>query len=244
MEKQTKTLFYIGTENDKKNRLKPPGKALPVYRLARPLPYAQGSLQIYFCLLPAFFPEDSLKGVRTGKKRWSEKRQKKKWYAALSNAFDDAKADLQGGGFDFVVIAKQAEDLPEELFAVCLWEARRSRESDSISITLPGDCGRLKAEQVITLMEPYLSRINSVALVGEESENADFLEDYLYEEYGIPTSYEKYPLKNTVWIDLSEQENPIQVKYAKENRIYHLNKTEVMKFLDTTAKNGYNTKVN
>lgn len=246
------------------DRKKPPGQALTVCKLARPLSYAQGSLQIYFCLLPDFLLEDLLQGVGTGKKRWSTKRRKKKWYAVTGNAIKVAKADLQGGRFDYMVIegpargifdlqnrAEEAaelhfadKDLPEELFAVCLWEAQKNRVVDSISISLPKECGTLAVEQVIALTKPYLSRINSAALVGEESEAANVLENYLYDEYGIPVSYEKYPLKNTIWIDLEEHQNTIYEKYVNENGIYHLNKAEVMKFLDTTAKNGYNTKVN
>ena len=98
--------------------------------------------------------------------------------------------------------------------------------------------------RLITIAEPYLQRINYALFVGEKDAGAEMLEDYLYEEYGIIMTYGKYPVSNTVWIDLGDAENRKLSKYAKENGICHINRTEVLKFLDTAAKNGYNTKVN
>ena len=64
-----------------------------------------------------------------------------------------------------------------------------------MNLSLPEECGGETVEEAVRLLSPYLSRINSLVMVGEESESAWQIEDYLYDEYGIVTSYARRPEK-------------------------------------------------
>ena len=81
------------------------------------------------------------------------------------------------------------------------------------------------AESVKSLLWPYLSRMNSIIFVGKETRAAQDLEDFFYEEYGIVTEYGD-----------SEKEDALYLNFSQQR--------EMLKFLDTAVKTGYNTGVN
>lgn len=117
------------------------------------------------------------------------------------------------------------------------------------------------------LLEEYLPRINHMTVVTDRPEvYADF-SDYLYEEYGIPVSYvarlekrlgkskktvildgrahyqppcEALP-EEAAYIDFWSENKKRGILEAKRKDIRYLS---AVKFLDTLAKNGYNTRVN
>ena len=136
------------------------------------------------------------------------------------------------------------EELVDRLCEVYLYRERKTNRDTTLSLSLPKECGELAVMRLMAIAEPYLQRINRVLYVGAKDGGAGMLEEYLYEEYGIIMTYEKYPQRGTIWIDLEDAENQNLSKYAKENGICHINRAEVLKFLDTAVKNGYNTKVN
>ena len=184
------------------------------------------------------------------KKQLQERREK---LLVLSQTIEKAQNLLYLYDNENVVYGKELSHLLKErhpkpivLYAVCLKLAREKKKGKNekvLTLSLPDDCGWLMEEDIIRLLTPYLSRINAVAFLCERTDCTERISDYLFEEYGILTSYESRPVKETVWIDFGEQKKRQLVRYAAENGIYHLNDEEVVKFLDTTVKNGYNTEV-
>lgn len=249
MDRNIKKIFYITLdENAEKLKRKVP---LAVYRCERKMPFAgsgkalgkrcaaDSEVQIYFSLLPDSFVKDM-----------GKTRKRKQWLQKLRDAVGYAQGN-PGRGYEDIICSdrlsaffKRQQELPEELFASGLYAGRVNFSFKHINITIPKDCSSLMAERVIRLLGPYLPQINTVSFVGEETENTYLIEDYLYEEYGIITSYQKRPEKNTVWLDFEEEKAMLLTPYVLENGIYHINRNEVLKFLDTTVKSGYNTKVN
>lgn len=113
----------------------------------------------------------------------------------------------------------------------------------------------------------YLPRINHFTLIGEETEEWRAFGEYIYEEYGIPTSYmrqmertgarsghtvvldgrKNYKIpygavpEGAFYVDLwSVEEKRIQLAKIRRDVRY----VSIVKFLDTIVKNGYNTIVN
>lgn len=240
-----KNIYYVGIEE------RTPEKGeLSVYRQVRPLLFEGGLLQIYFSSLP-------VQAVEPIEGNFFQKKKKLRMRQQQWRRLEETIAFVQGlpewNGTDDVIFSERlqrengrSQDLPLELYAVCLKKIKADQKLDlsTVSLSLPNDCGGMAVEGVMSLLLPYLSRVNAVVYVGEESEATGRLEAFLYEEYGILLSYEKKPYQDTVWIDLSEKEGNSLNRYAIENKIYHLNSAEAWKFLDTTVKNGYNTKVN
>ena len=148
--------------------------------------------------------------------------------------FSEKLCDLMG----------EERELPLFLFSAGLKRLKERQSFAHISISLPEECGPVAVDNIVGLLKPYLSRINYVVFVGKESENAAWVEEYLYGEYGIVMSYGKRPEKNTVWLDLGEKKSAAVEEFAHSNGIYHLCREEMLKFLDTMVKNGYNTKIN
>lgn len=254
MEVQTKNIFYIAIWEK---------EDFYSGKLLRPLLYPGGKIQVYFCVLP---DEKEL-----SKNRWKRKRREKFLLHCLSEAYQEACEVLRDDGFEsfdtvlmsqpfiqfFSHVEKKIKDeriwelwrhgqdeIPEELFSVCLQNARAKNNGAVMNISLPKDCSETVTEQMITLLTPYLSRVNLMVYVGEPSWAAEAVEEYLYEEYGIVTIFGKYPREKCIWIDLSQGECFFLNKYTKESEIYPINYAEVLKFLDTAIKNGYNNKVN
>lgn len=241
MEKQTKNIYYIGIETQKEScPKKKAGKSLAVYKHTKPFDFKNGSVRLYFSLLPASFCQEVKK-----------KRLRKRWFDRLERSLACVKEAADTGGSCEILFAEsicqaleRKQEIPEELYKVRLKEIKSRRSFVHINISLPDECGPSMAEGMIELLEPYLPSINFVTFVGAETRNSWLIEDYLYEEYGIVMSYGKRPEKNALWIDYAEKGSTLLTNYARENGIYCLNGGEVLNFLDTTVKNGYNTKVN
>lgn len=238
-----KSLYYIGIESessDQRHRAGVRRQPIAIYKHVRLLPFENGSICLYHSLLPSFFEEE------IKKKRW-----RKKWMMRLEEAEEYAKEKLDiHFSWETVFSEKlcflmgKDSEIPLYLFAVGLKRLKERQPFAHISISLPEECGYAAAENMVELLQPYLSKINYVIFVGEESESAAWVEDYLYGEYGIVMSYDKWPQRNTVWLDLGEKRAPVLEKFAADNGICHLSRGEMLKFLDTIVKNEYNTKIN
>lgn len=254
MEKRTEHLFYIGIQagNEKEKNLQE-----TVFKSV--LQFPGGQLAIYGCFVPTEFVKPMDKGFRWQRNR-RKKKQTDKLLAVISETVKSLENELDGVGIRYVYATEEvANRLPKEsrfwqecdieeltgrLSEVYLYQKRKNYRDSFFDFSLPKECGEMAVMRLITIAEPYLQRINHALFVGEKDAGAEMLEDYLYEEYGIIMTYGKYPVSNTIWIDLENAENQNLSKYAKENGICHINRAEVLKFLDTAAKNGYNTKVN
>ena len=233
MEKQVQSIFYVDITHAELNKEK---KQLPIYKQTRLFTYEDDALQIYFCHLPRKLLE---------KKTF---RKKNGWLYKLDDAIGRAKVLMEHEDEEMILFSRELSErlgmrrmLPILLYALCLKQSRQMK--DTVSLTLPREGGFMLGEKLLWLLKPYLSRMNNVVFAGEESQATNEIEAYLYEEYGILSSYSKKPQKNTVWIDFGEKQDVSLARYATENGIYQLNDTEVLKFLDTIIKNGYNTEV-
>lgn len=223
------------------------------------LPFYDGRLTVYSCLVPIELTQYPNKPFGWQKKR-EEKRQIKSLQKLIEEAMSAVQKELAGVRIDYLYLASEVERklashtnfwqkcdreaLTDRLYEILLYQERKQSKEPVINLSLPMEGGERDTDRLITIVEPYLSKINLVVLVGEENNETQRLEDYLYDEYGIVTTYEKYPKRNTLWIDMEDAQKQILLNYAKENGICHINSAEVLKFLDTAAKNGYNTKVN
>lgn len=117
------------------------------------------------------------------------------------------------------------------------------------------------------LLAPYFSRINHVNVISDSPQAYEEFTEYIYEEYGIPTSnaprlskksgrdgrtvildgkkddripWSAFPT-GSVYVDFwsGEEKKKLLEKFRRDVRYL-----SVVKFLDTTVKNGYNTIVN
>lgn len=248
MEKRIEYLFYIGIqEKDGEIQSGEPVASRVV------LPFAGGKLVVCSCLVSKalFSPCKKLF-------RWQRKQDKKKQQKKLMEQIREVKnrqktidyfwTEGEVGawlweerGFEAVY---DEETFLDRLYEVYLYQQGKINPTDKISLSLPPDCGQLTMERLQNILKPYLPGLNTVLFVGAEEAVSRMLEEYLYDEYGIVMSYGKIPLRNTLWIDLEDTGGLNLSKYAKENGICHINRAEVLKFLDTAVKNGYNTKVN
>ena len=243
MEKDIKNLYYIGIDSRdtlRRHRARERKRPLGIYRHDRSLPFESGSISLYHSLLPAFFEEE------IQNKRW-----RKKWMMRLLEAREYVEEKLNVHFPEETVFSEklcnimgEEIELPLVLFSAGLKRLKARQSFAHVSISLPEECGAVAAENVVELLHPYLSKINYVVFVGEESESAAWVEDYLYGEYGIVMSYDKRPEKNTVWLDLGEKKSAAMEEFASGNGIRHLCRGEMLKFLDTMVKNEYNTKIN
>lgn len=116
----------------------------------------------------------------------------------------------------------------EELPPMPLLEAMlyEKKGFHSLDIVLPPESRTGVMDTLIHLLNPYLARINTISVVGEEEGLFAELEDYFYGEYGIVVNRAKRAGKNGFILNLWSGAE------------------ETLKFLDTMVKNGYNTKVN
>ena len=229
MEKQIRKLYYLttGTLPDEKKKI------LSLFRCERRLSYAfgkpsvegrltaAGELQIYFSVLPETIGKDLLKP-----------RNRKKWLVRIRNAMDYAESALGCTDEEQILFSERLctlldrnQKLPPELYGAFLWEMRKREHFRSLTLYLPEECSFALAESVKSLLWPYLSRMNSIIFVGKETRAAQDLEDFFYEEYGIVTGYGS-----------GEREDVLHLNFSMQR--------EMLKFLDTAVKTGYNTGVN
>lgn len=120
---------------------------------------------------------------------------------------------------------------------------------------------------LLELLEPYFPRINHVSAVSDRPQAYEEFAEYIYGEYGIPMAGAKQPDRNlgregrtvildgkkdyripwsafpkgAVYVDFwsSEEKRRLLEKFRRDAKYL-----SVVKFLDTTAKSGYNTRVN
>lgn len=215
---------------------------LPVEKVEREFPYRLGSgrkeggrLRIFYTLLPEY------RGRTVWKKRpkrWKEQVAEQLIGDAMEKAFRELECREQ------IFSPKEGQSpqqVPPEVLAACLY---RYRPFDRICVSLPEKEKRGCAEQAIELLAPYLSRMRQVMLIGGEESEAELLEDYLCEEFGIiMTKGWKVP-SGTVWLDLKEGRSEREMLSGQSRGLKYVNPREALKFLDTLAKNGYNTGVN
>ncbi len=252
MDQHVKNIFYLGmTEEDERYVRRKRREPIPVYRNEQGCAFLKapggggktrseaGAVRLYFALLPL--------GIQEEMKR---KRLKKRWMCKISDALQFAEECLGIRGEDVVFshrlcrLFDRQQALPWELYAVRLRTCRQEEAFRCVNLSIPEECGEERLEETVRLLMPYLPRINSVVMVGGETESAWRIEDYLYDEYGIVTSYAKRPQQNAPWLDLSGGEAGCFGPVAFGSEICHINDAEVLNFLDTSVKSGYNTKVN
>lgn len=252
MDQHVKNIFYLGMTEENQGCVRAKRREpLPVFRDERGYAFLKGpegkgknrneagALRIYFALLPFGLQEEMKK-----------KRLKKRWIGKIAGALEFAEESL-GIKEENVVFSgrlcrlfERSQTLPWELYAVRLRTCRQEEAFRHMNLSIPEECGGEKLEEAVRLLAPYLPRINSVVMVGEETESAWRIEDYLYDEYGIVTSYAKRPEQNVPWLDLSGKDGAACVCLSSGKEICHINDAEVLNFLDTSVKSGYNTKVN
>lgn len=251
-----RSFYYIGCEDETAGKESAGGtgrrglwkrrmpEPLPVCRCNRTLSFGKNSIQIYFSLLPAAF--------------WEKKRKRERWPERIRQSVLLAEQRTGCRSYETLFAEKilqsgvlgereeRGQEILPELFGACLLERGNapSGELEKISISLPPECGLIEAEKAVSVLQPFLKGINRVVLVGEETETARQLEDFFFGEYGILTDYSKKPEKNGSWLDLDGDSGIFLHHFASENGIYHLNRAEVLNFLDTMVKNEYNTGVN
>lgn len=251
MDQHVKNIFYLGlTEEDggyeKIKRREP----IPVYRSERDFSFLKapqggktrseaGALRLCFALLPVGMQEEM-----------ERKRLKKRWIRKISVALQFAEESLGIRGENVVFchrlcgLFERRQALPWELYALRLRTCGREGGFRCVNLSIPEECGQERLEEALRILLPYLARINSVVIVGEETESTWRIEDYLYDEYGIVTSYAKRPMQNAPWLDLRGREEGCFGLASTGREICHINEAEVLNFLDTSVKSGYNTKVN
>ncbi len=247
METDYKKLFYAGIEYggfpSKGKKLKK--KGLPVKRLKRELPYLLGEgrivvkkLQVYYALLPEYSGKTLVAGKPKGWKSHVAGQLLEEAKIRAERSFD-CREQLMGQGLNGNIL-----QVPRELMAVRLY---CERPFDRICISLPDEGGEQETEQLRELLCPYLPRIRQVAFRGNVSGLSDWLEEYLYNEFGIVMTKFCGAIGDMPWLDLQEdgdegKEQQPSEKGKGEGR--HITPALALKFLDTAVKNGYNTDVN
>lgn len=249
METNYSRLFYMGIAYGDYPR---PGTkltktGLPIQKLEREFPYllgpghrAAGKLQIYHALLPEYCGKTFFAGKpRPWKKETAgrligevRERAMVRW---------DCREQLWAPE-----LGENGEEQPRELLAACLY---RCRPFDRIYVSLEEEAGDYGLRQALELLLPYLPRLRKIMYAGEESAVSLMLENWVYEEYGIIMTQAERIAPELPWLDLRDgkKEKGNQVSSdpsGKDDDLRHINHQEVLKFLDTAVKNGYNTKVN
>jgi len=246
MEKQITNIYYITTDvslndnrdNGRKKKIfsffhRKKEKLLPVYKCGKSYLYAQGrpsvagkpvasgEVQIWFSILP--------ENVESELRKESSL---KKWQSRIGKAMDYAQTALGCRDTDHILLSEKLcrsfdrdQSIPEEIYGIFLWARKKKKNFSHFLISLPEEYGFLLTESVKALTEPYLAGVNGVTFAGRETEQTQELEDFFYEEYGIVAQYGKCICEDSVHLDF-------------------VHEGEMLKFLDTAVKSGYNTKVN
>lgn len=237
---------------------------LPIQKLEREFPYLlgpghrdAGRVQVYHTLLPEYSGKTFFSGKS---KPWKKETVGRLFGEVRERAMIrwDCREQLWAPE-----LGENGEDIPLELLAACLYCCR---PFDRICVSLEEENGDYGLRRALDLILPYLPRLRQVVYVGEESAVSLMLETWIYEEYGIIMVRAKKSAPDFPWLDLregkAEEENRAlagSLGFTKQilvpdeqvgrhgvndNRFEHINHREVLKFLDTAVKNGYNTKVN
>lgn len=238
MEEKIVKIFYGGLIKGgypkEGQNLKKTGLALE--RLEGDLPYLLGEgkkeagrVRIYYSLLPEY----SRKALFTGKpKGWKGET------AQVLVAGARQRAAQEGDCREEILAPELAPGfgrLPPELLAAGLY---RCRPFDRLAVSLPQEAGEEGGELAKELLGPYLPRMRQVVFVGKESRASRLLEEYLSCEFGIIMVNAGKAPGDMAWLDL---DGTAERKPRGRN---HINQPGILKFLDTSVKNGYNTDVN
>lgn len=239
MKREEKNIFYVaiaeGEQGKKKELLR---SGLPVKKAGRSFSYlvwegrnVTAGLWIYSAFLPQF--EKRLFSKRNWRTETKERILGKTAEAAA----------LQWGCHEQIFdpeLTGNSEELPAEVMAACLY---RQRPFDKICLSLPEE-GGYYAEQAMWLLRPYLSRIRKAVLCGTKGENGYRIGEELYQEFGLVLSECKGPESGMLWLDLRKGKDREPEMERADSRVKYVNRSQAWNFLDTTVKNGYNTKVN
>lgn len=251
METDYKRIFYETIAwkayPEKGQNLKKAG--LPLRKLEREFPYLLGGgrkrikkLQVYFAVLPEYAGKKLFKG---NPRNWKIKCARNLFNDAWERAYTSLgcteliltmpyESSEESAAARLLALSPVTE-LPIELWAVRLYQAR---PFDSLCILLPEDAGKKEAERIKELLEPYLPRMRRVFFKGKKSAVSELLAGYLYEDFGIVMTETPKVLPDVPALDFCMQ--------ADDNgrKSLFISREEILKFLDITVKNGYNTKVN
>ncbi|MCM1125387.1 MAG: hypothetical protein NC429_02860 [Lachnospiraceae bacterium] len=235
MEKEEKNIFYAAVakgKSGKKRELLRDG--LPIQKSGRKFPYlfwegrnVTAGLWIYSACLP-----------QLEKKLFTEKA----WKRETAEKILDKTAKRAAGQFGCreqilnPELTGERGSLPIEIMAVCLYQRRPFHE---ICLSLPEE-GGFYVEQMMQLLCPYLSRIRKAVIYGAESENTYRLKEELYQEFGLVLTESAAPDPEMVWLDLREEKDRDSEMEKGAGTEKSVSRSGAWKFLDTTAKNGYN----
>ena len=240
MKKNIISILYIGLASGQFYEA-----GIAIQKLPERLPFPKGELQVYAALLPEYCGKTFFRHKSKSWKPVAVRRVIHEARERLANEIEEPKSETVK--FEMVVspqvqqIVEQFAQVPTELLAARLYA---SRPFLKICISMSSVAEVAQLEQVIALLKPYLAGLQQVIWVGKPSWLSDKLEEYLYQEYGMLMVRANRPPKNVLWLDMREDEE-IQSDLRRtfyNNR--HIHVVETLKFLDTTAKNGYNTGVN
>ena len=244
METRCSGIFYMGIakgERARRKQLERDGLSIRQVERRFPYPLWEGRnltayVQIYFTLLPQYekrlFSKDRIWDLQEA--------------GRLLERAGETAADLRECRERIFAreLGGSGNDITKELLAVCL---HRKRPFEQISIRLPQTGGE-EVDQAVWLLRPYLTRIRQIFLCGEWGEQMMDLEERLYREFGIMTQESLRPPEGILLLDLRSgealTEDGGEQKGSGSRNGGCVNRTEALKFLDTTVKNGYNTGVN
>ena len=226
MEKESRTVYYVTTGKETISER----KSLPVYHCDRTLPYPGGEIHIFSSTLPDGLEEEF-------KKKRKKKKREQQLLEAMERALELTDENVEILFSDNLCrIFNREQSVSDELYAAWLFQKLKGRTAPHFSLELPGEYGFLMREKVLFLLQPYLKRINRITFIKRRSvaEEAiipgmgtgimDELADYFYGEYGILSGQAEEPEVGSFYLKLS-------------------NDAQMLNFLDTTVKSGYNTKV-
>ena len=243
METRCSGIFYMGIakgERARRKQLERDGLSIRQVERRFPYPLWEGRnltayVQIYFTLLPQYEKRLFLKD-----RIWDSQEA-----GRLLERAGETIADLRECRER--VFARElggvGDDIPKELLAVCL---HQKRPFEQISIRLPQTGGE-EGEWAAWLLRPYLTRLRQVFLCGEVGEQTAKLEERLFREFGIMAQECLRPPKDTLLLDLRSGQDLVKDDEHKGPGCPEhicVTRAKALKFLDTTAKNGYNTGVN
>lgn len=234
MEKEVKKILYLMNRRSEREMI-----PFQIYRCYRTYSYAYGkirisrmrtrreqaeatgSLLLFYCMIPKRTEGGSL---------FSLKKRQLGWEQQMKNVFLAAERErLQ-------IYFEGQEWIPEVLAAVLYLDFRR-KDFSKFYLWLPEDYGFLTVEMIQNLLNPYLHLVNQMIFVGEGNEE---LEDFFFEEYGIPSQIVK-PEKIEFGFDCTEQFPYGALNLSDSKKVAGNSVNHMQGFLDTVIKSSYNT---
>ncbi len=246
MKKNIISILYIGLASGQFYEA-----GIAIQKLPERLPFPKGELQVYAALLPEYCGKTFFRHKPKSWKSEAALRVILEAHERLANEIEEPESKtiktIKTIKTKMVLspqvqqIVEQFSQVPTELLAARLYA---SRPFLKICVSMSFVAEETCLEQAIALLKPYLAGLQQVIWVGKPSWLSDKLEEYLYQEYGMLMVMANRPPKNVLWLDMREDE---EIQSDLRRTFYnnkHIHVVETLKFLDTTAKNGYNTGVN